>query len=280
MKIFISWSGTPSHEMALLLREWLVRVLQYSEPFVSSKDISKGAQWLVTISEQLTDTTEGIVCVTPSNVEAPWLNYEAGALAKTTGQTAVRTVLLGLGPGDLPAGAPLSNFQHTDGLDPEEMWSLVESIHLRSEAAGASLERIRWAFDQAWPELKASLETIELHPEDNKPDRSPDEQSLIKDVLQEVKSISMAVAALGQAQQPPRKVVIDSAEQSSRVVPANDRKTVSRVTVGTRLHHQSFGEGIVLLVEGAGDKKIAHTQFDNGEKKRLLLRYAPVAVLD
>ncbi len=266
--------------MALLLREWLVRVLQYSEPFVSSKDISKGAQWLVTISEQLTDTTEGIVCVTPSNVEAPWLNYEAGALAKTTGQTAVRTVLLGLGPGDLPAGAPLSNFQHTDGLDPEEMWSLVESIHLRSEAAGASLERIRWAFDQAWPELKASLETIELHPEDNKPDRSPDEQSLIKDVLQEVKSISMAVAALGQAQQPPRKVVIDSAEQSSRVVPANDRKTVSRVTVGTRLHHQSFGEGIVLLVEGAGDKKIAHTQFDNGEKKRLLLRYAPVAVLD
>lgn len=262
--------------MALLLREWLIRVLQYSEPFVSSKDISKGAQWLVTISDQLTDTSEGIVCVTPTNVESPWLNYEAGALAKTTGQTAVRTVLLGLGPGDLPAGAPLSNFQHTNGIDPIEMWSLIESIHLRSEMAGGNLERIRWAFDQAWPDLQAKLEAVVLGPDmATKAADSRDEQSLIKDVLQEVKGISIAVAALGQSPQT-QNTSLDPAGQ--RVHPLNSQKAADNVSVGTTLQHSSFGEGPVLAIEGSGDKKVAVVRFPVGQK-RLLLRYAPVNIV-
>jgi hypothetical protein len=282
MKIFVSWSGTSSHETALLLREWLRRVLQYSDPFVSSEDISKGAQWLVTISDQLRDTSEGIVCVTPSNVEAPWLNYEAGALAKTTGQTAVRTVLLGLTAGDLPAGAPLSNFQHTNALDEAEMWSLIESIHARHTRADTkSMDRVRWAFDQAWPDLQASLGAIDVNPSgDAEQENESDQESLIRDVLQEVKGISIAVASL--RRESPSQTAPETAHQAplrwNGV--SNPHTLVARVAPGVTVRHQSFGEGVVQAVEGQGDKKVAHVHFSNVGSKKLLLRYAPLTIAE
>lgn len=280
MKIFVSWSGAASHEAALLLREWLRRVLQYSEPFVSSEDISKGAQWLVTISDQLRDTSEGIVCVTPSNVEAPWLNYEAGALAKTTGQTAVRTVLLGLTAGDLPAGAPLSNFQHTKALDESEMWSLIESIHGRyAEADIKSMERVRWAFDQAWPELQESLAAIDVVPSgDTLHGAESGQESLIRDVLQEVKGISIAMAAL--RQEFPTEIAPETVHQPPLAwkTAANPPSAMAKVVPGVIVEHQSFGGGIVQAIEGQGDKKVAHVHFSNAGSKKLLLRYAPLTI--
>lgn len=273
MKIFVSWSGTSSHEAAILIREWLRRVLQYSDPFVSSKDISKGAQWLVTISDELGDTAEGIVCVTPSNAEAPWLNYEAGALAKTTGQTAVRTVLLGLAPGDIPAGAPLSNFQHTKGLDEAEMWSLIESIHQRTgDADAASFERIRWAFDQAWPDLRDKLAAIDLSavaPQDP----LPKDESLIRDVLEEVKQISIAVAALNKS----RTAETEAPVVSEWDIPRLTDKEIDSVGPGTVLEHKHFGIGLVRSIEIQKGQRVAVVRFRMIEK-RILLRYAPVVI--
>jgi hypothetical protein len=249
---------------------------------VSSEDISKGAQWLVTITDQLRDTSEGIVCVTPSNVEAPWLNYEAGALAKTTGQTAVRTVLLGLTAGDLPAGAPLSNFQHTKALDETEMWSLIESVHARhTQADTKSMERVRWAFDQAWPELQESLSAIDVDPSgDTGLETESDQESLIRDVLQEVKGISIAVAAL--RREFPPETAPENAPQSplrwNGVV--NPPAAASRVVPGVTVEHSSFGAGVVHAIEGQGDKKIAHVRFSSVGSKRLLLRYAPLTIAE
>lgn len=261
--------------MALLLRQWLIRVLQYSEPFVSSKDISKGAQWLVTISDQLAETSEGIVCVTPTNVESPWLNYEAGALAKTTGQTAVRTVLLGLSPGDLPAGAPLSNFQHTSAVNVAEMWNLIESIHLRSESAGGDLERVRWAFDQAWPDLESRLEAIVLEQSPEAATNSGSyEQLLIKDVMQEIKSLSIAVAKLSQTSRAGNPLAASADAKIGPLEPAE----AAQVSEGMTVRHQVFGEGTVLAIDGSADKKVAAVLFPAGQK-RLLLRYAPLSIV-
>jgi hypothetical protein len=275
MKIFVSWSGTPSHKAALLVREWLLRVLQYSEPFVSSEDINKGAQWLMTISDELRDTSEGIVCVTPGNVEAPWLNYEAGALAKTTGQTAVRTLLLGLGAGDLPAGVPLSNFQHTKALDESEMWSLIQSIHDRhSNVEPKSIERVRWAFDQAWPELKDRLQKIDLNDSGAIVTESETgEEGLIRDVLQEVKGISIAVAALGRQFQPEAEL----APQPWSAVKSPPE--ILNLEPGVTVEHSSFGVGVVQTVEGRGAKKVARVDFPVGPK-RLLLAYAALKIVD
>lgn len=68
---------------------------------MSSEDIEKGARWQEDLSTKLADTDLGIVCVTPENVRAPWILFEAGTLAKALDRSRVCTYLLDLRPEDL-----------------------------------------------------------------------------------------------------------------------------------------------------------------------------------
>ena len=65
---------------------------------------------------------------------------------------------------------------------------------------------------------------------------------------------------------------VAKAKAIGRVQP---QKEVISVVVGDKVNHNSFGRGVVLSVEGSGDKTVAKVKFDAGEK-RLLLRYAPL----
>ncbi|WP_430331453.1 hypothetical protein [Rhodococcus sp. ACT016] len=93
------------------MKDWLQQVIQQLQPWVSSEDIAKGARGRDAIARELEGTSEGIICITKENVREPWLNFEAGALSKATGESSVRTVLLDLEPADVVG--PLSDFQHT-----------------------------------------------------------------------------------------------------------------------------------------------------------------------
>src|SRR5437016_4734535 len=82
MKIFISWSGSRSKLLGNKLRTWLPLVLQNVHPYMSNDDIPTGARWLHSISSELESSDFGILCLTPENLRAPWINFEAGALSK------------------------------------------------------------------------------------------------------------------------------------------------------------------------------------------------------
>src|SRR5690242_2789258 len=107
--VFISWSGERSRKMAEALHGWLRRVIQTARPFHSDKDIETGAFWDDVIRGNLKTVKYAIVCCTPENVTAPWLNYEAGALAEKLGGCTA-PLILGSRPEVLRV-SPLSRLQ-------------------------------------------------------------------------------------------------------------------------------------------------------------------------
>src|SRR4051812_44421684 len=109
MKVFISWSGQKSRDVAIVLRDWLPLVINSIDPFVSSEDISAGARWQGEIAGALEATNFGLVCVTKENQGSPWLNFEAGALAKAVDSSRVVPLAIDLKPSDIEN--PLGQFQ-------------------------------------------------------------------------------------------------------------------------------------------------------------------------
>jgi hypothetical protein len=157
MKIFLSWSSEPSHQIALVLHDWLPTVLQNLEPWLSSEDIAKGELWSARISQELEATSYGIIVVIPANLERPWLNFEAGALAKHFSNSRVTPFLFGLSPGDL-SGMPLQLFQATR-FEKGDVLKLLASINDLATRPVAK-ERLETTFDRFWPDLKSRVEPV------------------------------------------------------------------------------------------------------------------------
>jgi hypothetical protein len=61
MKIFVSWSGRRSKAVAELMSDWLKCVIQASQPWISTRDIDRGAIWFSEINDKLKDVSVGIV---------------------------------------------------------------------------------------------------------------------------------------------------------------------------------------------------------------------------
>lgn len=154
MKVFISWSGARSKNVALIFRDWLPTVIQALEPFVSSEDIEKGARWNTDIAQELKESTFGLICVTKDNLTSPWLNFEAGALSKTIENSYVAPLLFEVKPSDLK-GSPISQFQATT-FTREDMKRLVETLNA---ATGNCLTaaRLDKAFELCYPDLEKSI---------------------------------------------------------------------------------------------------------------------------
>ena len=111
MRVFISWSGERSKAIAAALNEWLPDTIQDLETWMSAHDIEAGQRWGVELTSSLETTKFGILCLTPENLTAPWLLFEAGAMAKAVAETDIRVVpyCLDLVPTDIPY--PLAQFQ-------------------------------------------------------------------------------------------------------------------------------------------------------------------------
>jgi DNA helicase II / ATP-dependent DNA helicase PcrA len=63
------------------------------------------------------------------------------------------------------------------------------------------------------------------------------------------------------------------ADAAAKSKPARE---VPSLSPGDRVHHDTFGLGTVVAVEGVADKSVASIDFGSEGVKRLLLRYAPV----
>lgn len=158
MKVFLSWSGEKSHKVATIFREWLPSVIQSLYPYVSSEDIDKGARWSTDISKELADSTFGILCVTKENINAPWLNFEAGALSKTIDNTFVSPFLFDIKRSEVDG--PILQFQSTI-FEKDDILKLVRTINKASGEEILNDDRLTTTFNVWYPSLEKSLKEIQ-----------------------------------------------------------------------------------------------------------------------
>jgi hypothetical protein len=157
MKVFLSWSGSKSHKVALTLRDWLPSVIQSIEPYVSSEDIDKGARWSTDIAKELEDSGFGILCVTKENLHAPWLTFEAGALSKKLEKSYVSPFLFDIKRSEI--NGPILQFQSTVHNE-EDVLKLIKTINKACGETKLTDERIDKAFKAWYPTLQDELKKV------------------------------------------------------------------------------------------------------------------------
>lgn len=183
MKVFLSWSGARSRSVAEALRDWIPSVIQAVELWMSAEDIDKGLRWTSAIAFELDQTRFGIICLTPENLEAPWILFEAGALSKALDKSFVCPFLFDLEPTDIKG--PLIQFQATKA-EKNDVKKLVLTLNRALGEAALSPEKLERAFEHWWPELLKSLENLPAVHTEPKPQRT--ERELLEEILEIIRS--------------------------------------------------------------------------------------------
>lgn len=187
MKAFISWSGPRSRLLAEALRGWIHDVIQSVDCFCSTDDIRAGQRWNNEVNTWLSDTDFGVICVTPENMRAPWLNFEAGAIAKRLGDhTRVVPVTLGFEPSALDE--PLKQFNGVPA-DERGFLALVKSI---AEVAQSEID-VERTFGRWWDELKSMLEEIPESDDQVTRPEPPDVTEMFTDIMSTIRGLSSDV---------------------------------------------------------------------------------------
>lgn len=193
--VFISWSGDRSKHVAEALHEWLPTIVQSARPWMSANDIEKGSRGLAEVVSRLELVKIGITCLTPENLEASWILYEAGALSKViNSKTLLCTYLLGgLTPADVKP--PLSMFQATIA-DANDTRKLMHTIN-KAVSIGNPVEpaRLNLLFDRMWPDLEKKISSMPAADSEATAKRSPE------DIMAEILQITRAEATSRRALQ-------------------------------------------------------------------------------
>ncbi len=156
MKVFISWSGEKSCKVGEILKLFLESVIQDLEIFFSP-DMEKGSIWNDKVNKELSTASVGIICITDDNFGKPWIQFEAGALAKGLSDSRVITLLVDVNTLDL-MDTPLQQFNHTL-VERGQIKTMIETINnqLEKPLPERVLDR---SFDKFWPDFEESMKEI------------------------------------------------------------------------------------------------------------------------
>jgi hypothetical protein len=174
---------------------------------MSDADIGAGQRGLTTIERELAGTSFGIIVVTRQNQDAPWLNFEAGALSKVVQQdleTRVAPLLVDISNPSQITG-PISQFQ----AKLFSMTGLLELVQGIAAVAGADAAQVEKRFNAFWPDLETTVSrAVEL-----------DEivgESISRPVPEMVEEVLNIVRAMRSEQQPPALLSLAAARKSER----------------------------------------------------------------
>jgi len=159
MKVYISWSGQVSYKLAILLRDFIGTLLPGLETWVSAEDIDGGARWSQDLLRILDETAYSIVCADPSNHLSLWLQFELGALAKSTGKWNISVLLNKLKQSELRG--PLTQFSPVT-IERNNILRLIEDIHANCTQIQVSRQELILNLDKTWPEFYQNVNKISM----------------------------------------------------------------------------------------------------------------------
>jgi hypothetical protein len=195
MRIFLSWSGDRSKTAALALKSLLESTFPDAVDVFISDHIEAGETWTRRLQSELEQSQFGILCLTQDNFQAPWLLFEAGAIAKRFGSIdslagePVRVVPYLID--NLPSTAdrsPLAQFQRVQA-DREGTLRLVKSINTLREKPQAE-HRLEKFFGGWWRDLEQTLKGLDA-PVANPISRQSDRE-LLETILQRIEMLVQA----------------------------------------------------------------------------------------
>lgn len=149
MKVFVSWSGEYSQAVASLLKKYVPLLLHDVELFVSCHDIESGTKWSHRLSSELDATNYGIICLSPTNLTAPWILFEAGALSKFEDSSLCSLLIGDLSPEDV--SSPLSQFRNRR-FQKNDFRHLLSDVNGRQKKP-VEPEQFDILFDTFWPRI-------------------------------------------------------------------------------------------------------------------------------
>jgi len=159
MRIFTSWSGDRSKAAALGLKSLLQDLFEETVQVFVSDHISPGEAWAQRLGTELEESEFGILCLTRDNWQAPWLLFEAGAVAKKFATSRVVPWLIDTLPSESER-SPLAQFQHVRA-DRDGTYRLVVAIN-ESRQSPKPEYRLRRSFEKWWPDLEQTLKSVQV----------------------------------------------------------------------------------------------------------------------
>jgi len=195
MKVFISWSGTLSKQLAESLNGWIPTVIQSIETYFTPENIDKGARWFPEISDELEKTDYGILCVTKENLNSPWMIFEAGALSKQVKKSRVCPILFDVATSDLPP--VLGQFQAVTKFEKGQVKELMESLNklIKKPEKPLATEVFNRIFDRSWPEIEGEVEkTLKDYDYGKNLEESRTSEDIIKEILGLTRSMASSLA--------------------------------------------------------------------------------------
>lgn len=243
MKIFVSWSGERSRQVAQHMSEWISCVIQAAKPWISTRDIDRGALWFSTITQELGDTSVGIICLTKENLDKPWILFEAGALAKGLTSSRVCTFLVDLETKDVRD--PLAQFNHTSPSR-DDMWGLVATLNNASSPPHLSDAVLQRTFDTYWPQFEEQFKKIMAGTKEVKL-KAPEPNEVLFEILEGQRALakrinSIEAAANHAGVMPPLAHQRPSSKPGSKWETAYNTKSIRDFLAATELYRAAKHE--------------------------------------
>ena len=204
MHIFLSWSGSLSKNIAGEFKDLIEQILPGNDVYLSNQEIRSGERWVANIGKGLEDSSYGLLFVNPSNKDAPWILFEAGALAKSFSSSNVVPVLTNITDSDLST-SPLSQFQNRK-LSKDDISTLILDINAACERP-IPPERVLRSFEAFWSDSWNRIEKYIQESEKQAVSPKSDTASQIRnlqDAVSEVLKILRAPQSSPAAIQPAR----------------------------------------------------------------------------